>query len=103
MAWKVRAKERDRNLAEATLVAANASTIGGRESESSEAREREEKSRRAERERELEREVVEAVTAAKTDLDSVGVLLVAIDGESEDYDQNRITVKVTDSVGLSHH
>jgi len=40
-----------------------------------------EKSRRADR----ERQVLEAVTAAKSDLASVGVRLVAIDGESEDY------------------
>lgn len=32
---------------------------------------------------EREREVVEAVTAAKTDLVSVGVFLVAIDGERD--------------------
>lgn len=63
-------------------MAANASIIWGRERafvEFSEVRARAEKSRRVER----EREVVEAVTAAKTDLVSVGVFLVAIDGESE--------------------
>lgn len=84
MAWKLRVKDRERNLAEATLPAASASTIWERErtlGEVSEARVMAEKSRRADR----QREVLEAVTAAKNDFASVGVRLVAIDGETGDY------------------